>query len=256
MGREVCRAVLARPDLELVAAVDPLHAGDDLTALIGAGAGGPTVSGGPEVLVDSGAEVVVDFTHLEAARATLAFCARSGLHVVVGTTGFTEEDMADLRRGFAGPPNCIVAANFAIGAVLMMRFAELAAPWFEGAEIVELHHAGKRDAPSGTSLRTAERIASARTASGSGAFPEDATATRVVEGARGGEGAGGVRIHSVRLPGLVAHQEVIFGSLGQGLTVRHDSYDRVSFMDGVILAVRSVAERAGVTVGLEPLLGL
>jgi 4-hydroxy-tetrahydrodipicolinate reductase len=149
-----------------------------------------------------------------------------------------------------------VAANFAIGAVLMMRFAELAAPWFEGAEIIELHHPGKLDAPSGTARQTAERMAAARSASGSTPFLPDHTRTLVVDGARGGAGPGGVRIHSVRLPGLVAHQEVIFGGVGQSLTIRQDSYDRVSFMDGVVLAVRSVADRPGVTVGIEPLLGL
>jgi 4-hydroxy-tetrahydrodipicolinate reductase len=197
---------------------------------------------------------------VEAARTTLAFCADAGIHAVVGTTGFTDQDVADLAERFVGPgagsPNCVVAANFAIGAVLMMKFAEMAAPWFDGAEIVESHHDGKLDAPSGTALRTAERMAAGRASAGSGEFPADRTATSVLDGSRGGAGPAGVRIHSVRLPGLVAHQEVILGAVGQSLTIRHDSYDRASFMDGVVLAIRSVADRPGLTLGLEPLLGL
>jgi len=260
MGQEVCRAVLAQPDLDLVAAVDPGHGGSDLGALLGTGGGALTVSDTLESLTASGTEVIVDFTHLDAARDTLSFCAAAGIHAVVGTTGFTPDDLADLGNRFAGPaagaPNCVVAANFAIGAVLMMRFAELAAPYFAGAEIVELHHDGKRDAPSGTAMRTAERMAAAREASGSGDFRPDGTATLVQEGARGGQGPAEIRIHSVRLAGLVAHQEVILGGIGQSLTIRHDSYDRTSFMDGVVLAVRSVPGRPGLTMGLEPLLGL
>ncbi len=261
MGQEVCRTVLGHPDLDLVAAVDPLRAGDDLGAVIGADAGGLTVAGDLELLAGSGTEVAVDFTRIDAARLTLAYCAEVGIHAVVGTTGFTEDDYDDLVRRFTGPssgaPNCIVAANFAIGAVLMMRFAEMAAPYFSGAEIVELHHDGKLDAPSGTALVTAERMAAARTGSAAGeGFRPDPTVTSVLEGTRGGAGPAGIRIHSVRLAGLVAHQEVIFGGAGQSLTIRHDSYDRSSFMDGVVLAVVSVAQRPGVTLGLEPLLGL
>jgi 4-hydroxy-tetrahydrodipicolinate reductase len=260
MGREVCRSVLAQPDLELVAAVDPVLAGTALDSLIGTGGTELVLTADVTDLAAAGTQVVVDFTRIEAARATLVYCAGQGIHAVVGTTGFTEQDHADLRERFAGPgagsPNCIVAANFAIGAVLMMRFAELAAPWFDGAEIVELHHAGKLDAPSGTAMGTAERMAGARSTSGGGAFPADRTVTSAVDGARGGAGPAGVRIHSVRLPGLVAHQEVILGAVGQSLTIRHDSYDRTSFMDGVVLAVRTVADRPGVTIGIEPLLGL
>jgi 4-hydroxy-tetrahydrodipicolinate reductase len=260
MGSEVCRTVMAQPDLELSCALDPVHAGSAVGALIGMDAGALVVSDDLEDLVASGTEVVVDFTRLEASRLTLRYCADAGIHAVVGTTGFTDEDVEELARRFAGPeagsPNCVLAANFAIGAVLMMKFAELAAPWFEGAEIVELHHEKKLDAPSGTAMRTAERIAVARKAAAAGDYPADATETFVVEGARGGSGPCGVRLHSVRLPGLVAHQEVIFGAVGQSLTIRHDSYDRVSFMDGVALAVRSVADRPGLTVGIEPLLGV
>ena len=256
MGAEVCRTVAAQADLDLVAAVDPAHAGVGVEALTGAPAPDLVVSERLGALVDAGAEVVVDFTRLEASRAALAFCADAGIHAVVGTTGFTDADYADLHRRFAGPPNCVVAANFAIGAVLMMRFAELAAPWFDGAEIVELHHDGKLDAPSGTARTTAERMAAARDEAGVGGFPPDRTVTTVIESARGGRGPADIRIHSVRLPGLVAHQEVILGAVGQCLTIRHDSFDRSSFMDGVALAVRSVPGRPGVTVGLEPLLGI
>ncbi len=247
-----------------MAAVDPVHAGasvSELTGPIGRGSDGDlTVTAGLEDLVTAGTDVVVDFTYLEASRATLAFCADAGIHVVVGTTGFTEGDLAELGHRFdpasGCTANCIVASNFAIGAVLMMRFAAMAAPWFDNAEIIELHHDAKRDAPSGTSLRTAEAMATARRAASRDEFPPDATDTVVVEGARGGTGPGGIHIHSVRLPGLVAHQEVLLGAPGQGLTIRHDSFDRVSFMDGVVLAVETVASRPGLTLGLEPLLGI
>ncbi len=260
MGREVCRAVVAQPDLELVAAVDTGHAGASLAGLVGSEAGGLTVTDRLDELRTSGAQVAVDFTRIDAARETLAFCVAQGIHAVVGTSGFSEEELAELARTFAGPgrasSNCIVAANFAIGAVLMIRFAELAAPFFDGAEIIELHHDGKSDAPSGTALATAARMASARAGAGAPEFPPDRTFTSVVDGARGASGPAGVRLHSVRLPGLVAHQEVIFGAAGQTLTLRHDSTDRTSFMDGVVLAVRAVADRPGLTVGLQAVLGL
>jgi 4-hydroxy-tetrahydrodipicolinate reductase len=267
VGIEVCRALLGHPGFELVAAVDPRAAGIDLGQVLGIDGTGLGVDGGGLVVSDSlealalsGTQVVVDFTRVEAARDTLAWCATAGIHTVVGTTGFTPEDLDRLRGQFAGPeagtPNCILAPNFAIGAVLMMRFAELAAPWFDGAEIVELHHDGKLDAPSGTSLLTAERMATSRAGAGHGEFPPDRTTTVVMPGARGAGAPGGVHLHSVRLPGLVAHQEVILGARGQSLTIRHDSYDRTSFMDGVVLAVTEVANRPGLTIGIEPLLGL
>ena len=263
MGREVCRTVLQRPGLDLVAAVDPGYAGSTVAELLqtsATAAESVVVAEDLSPLAPADVEVVVDFSHLESARATLAHCASAGIHVVVGTTGFTEADLDDLAElfvpGSVSGANCVVAANFAIGAVLMMRFAAMAAPWFDSAEIVELHHEAKRDAPSGTSLRTAEGMAAARDSAGKDGFLADATSTLVVEGARGGDGPGGIRIHSVRLPGLVAHQEVVFGSTGQGLTIRHDSYDRTSFMDGVVLAVESVASRPGLTLGIEPLLGI
>jgi 4-hydroxy-tetrahydrodipicolinate reductase len=260
MGRQVCAAVAAQPDLELVAAVDPAGGGTRLASLLGADVGELVIDDRLDGLAASRAQVVVDFTRVDAARETLAYCADRGMHAVVGTTGFTDDDLAELARRFAGPsegaPNCVVAANFAIGAVLMMRFAELAAPWFQAVEIVESHHDGKVDAPSGTALHTAERMATARTASDSGPFPPDHTRTTVLDGTRGGSGPAGVRIHSVRLPGLVAHQDVVFGAVGQTLTIRHDSYDRASFMDGVVLAVRWVADHPGLTVGLDAVLGL
>jgi 4-hydroxy-tetrahydrodipicolinate reductase len=267
MGREVCRAVLARPGLELVAAVDPGFDGTALAELIGVDAGALAVAAELEAMTAAGAEVAVDFTRIEAARVNLPFCAEAGIHAVVGTTGLTESDLDDLGHRFTGvgpAPNCVVAPNFAIGAVLMMRFARLAAPWFSGAEIIELHREGKLDAPSGTALRTAEIIADAlrekappgaRDVAGAEGYPADRTVHRLVEEARGGAGPGGVRLHSVRLPGFVAHQEVVFGAAGQTLTIRHDSTDRVSFMAGVLLAVEAVPTRQGLTVGLEPLLG-
>ncbi|MDQ6616464.1 MAG: 4-hydroxy-tetrahydrodipicolinate reductase [Actinomycetota bacterium] len=247
MGAEVCRAVVGDPDLELVAAVDPGCPGRESIP------GGVPIAATAEVLEEADAEVAVDFTELAGARENLAWCASHGVHAVVGTTGFTEDDMGELGRLFplAGGVGCFIAPNFAIGAVLMMRFAELAAPWFDSAEVIELHHDGKIDAPSGTAVATARRMAEA-----SGEWGPDPTKTEVLPGARGGLGPAGIRIHSVRLRGLVAHQAVLLGTNGQSLTIRHDSYDRSSFMPGVLLAVKSVAEHPGVTVGLDRLLGL
>ncbi|HEY6622714.1 MAG TPA: 4-hydroxy-tetrahydrodipicolinate reductase [Acidimicrobiales bacterium] len=259
MGREVCRMVSSDPGLELVAAVDPELAGIDLRQVTGTDADGLQVEGHLEALTRAEAEVAVDFTHVDAARVSLAWCASAGIHAVVGTTGFSDGDMAALASQFAGPdqgaPNCVLAANFAIGAVLMMHFAEVAAPWFDGVEIIELHHDGKVDAPSGTAMRTADRMAAGLRRNDKPDYPDDGTTTVVVPGARGGTGPGGVRMHSVRLPGLVAHQEVILGGVGQSLTIRHDAYDRTSFMDGVGLAIRAVPSHSGLTIGLEPLLG-
>jgi 4-hydroxy-tetrahydrodipicolinate reductase len=249
MGQEVCRAVNEAADLQLVAAVDPAHAGEEIDGLI--------IAGSLDALVGQGAQIVVDFTVAAAARANLATYATSGLHAVVGTTGLSDADLESAAKLFAASTaNAIVAPNFAIGAVLLMRFCELAAPHMEGAEVIELHHNAKRDAPSGTARQTAAGIAAARERAGLGPLPADPTTEMVLEGARGGEGPGGVRLHSVRLPGLVAHEEVIFGALGQSLTIRHDSYDRRSFMPGVLLAVRAVSDRPGLTVGIESLLGI
>ena len=250
MGSTVCGAVAADPELELVAAVDPYHAEIDLQQL-GVAASG-NVARHADALADAGAEVAVDFTVVDAARSNLEWCADHGVHAVVGTTGFSDVDLAHFGKRFTeSSANAVIAPNFAIGAVLMMRFAELAAPYFETAEVIELHHDEKVDAPSGTAMLTASRMAAASDSWGS-----DPTEKLVVEGARGGEGPGGIRVHSVRLRGLVAHQEVILGTSGQSLTIRHDSYDRSSFMPGVLLAIRAVRERAGLTVGLDTLLGL
>ena len=251
MGSTVCTAVAGDPDLELVAAVDPLHAGIDLQQL-GISGTGLQVARTGDALADAGAEVAVDFTVLDAARENLRWCAANGVHAVVGTTGFSEADIDDLRARFeASAANVLIAPNFAIGAVLMMRFAELAAPYFETAEVIELHHDEKVDAPSGTAMLTAQRMAQA-----SDDWGKDPTEKLMIEGARGAEGPGGIRVHSVRLRGLVAHQEVVLGTAGQSLTIRHDSYDRTSFMPGVLLAIRAVRERPGLTVGLDALLGL
>ena len=252
MGSEVCRAVAADPDLELVAAVDPHHEGLDLRQVTAGAASGLQVAADASAFERAGVQVAVDFTELAAARENLRWCAGHGVHAVVGTTGFSDADFDELRGLFdASVANCFIAPNFAIGAVLMMRFAELSAPWFETAEVIELHHDNKLDAPSGTAMLTVERMAAA-----SDEWGEDPTRTEIVPGARGGAGPGGIRVHSVRLRGLVAHQEVVLGTTGQSLTIRHDSYDRTSFMPGVLLAVKAVADRPGLTVGLDELLGL
>jgi 4-hydroxy-tetrahydrodipicolinate reductase len=247
MGRTVCEAVVGDPTLELVAAVDPQHAGLDLRHVAKVDTD-LHVAAGAEALVEAGADVIVDFTVLDGARENLAFAAAHGIHAVVGTTGFTDDDLDGLRASFT-TSSCLVAPNFAIGAVLMMRFAELAAPWFDSAEVIELHHDQKVDAPSGTAIVTAERMAAA-----SSDWADDPTEREVLPGARGATGPAGIALHSVRLRGLVAHQEVLLGTTGQTLTIRHDSYDRTGFMPGVLLAVKHVAERPGLTVGLDALL--
>jgi len=249
MGQEVCRAVTEAADMELVAAVDPAHVGQD--------ACGRAIVGEVIALSDLGAEVVVDFTIAAAVRHNVPHYAQQGVHAVIGTSGLSDDDLAAMAARFEGDgANAIVVANFAIGAVLLMHFCRIAAPLMEGVEVIELHHDAKRDAPSGTAMHTAAAIAEARRAAGAGPLPPDPTTDFVLAGARGAEGPDGVRVHSVRLPGLVAHEEVIFGAPGQSLTLRHDSYDRRSFMPGVLLAVRSVPDRPGLTVGLEALLGL
>ena len=252
MGRTVCAAVTAAEDMQLVAAVDPAAAGSTVAELLGgdAEAAGITVAASPDALGRAGTEVAVDFTVLTSARENLARLAADGIHAVVGTTGFSAEDLEHVASLFERS-NCIIAPNFALSAVLMMRFAELAAPLFDSAEVIELHHDAKVDAPSGTAMMTAERMAAA-----SGEWTPDPTQTELLPGARGGEGPAGIRVHSVRLAGLVAHQEVILGAQGQSLTIRADSYDRSSFMPGTLLAIRAVPNRPGLTIGLEPLLGL
>ena len=249
MGSTVCRAVDGDPALELVAAVDPHHKGLDMRQVTGCDL--PfNVSADGGAFLDAGVDVIVDFTHLDAARENLLWAAANGIHAVTGTTGFSDTDLDAFRAAFA-TSNCVIAPNFAIGAVLMMRFAELAAPFFETAEIVELHHDAKLDAPSGTAMLTAERMADA-----SAEWAADPTRTEILEGARGGRGPADIRVHSLRLRGMVAHQEVILGTTGQTLTIRHDSYDRDSFMPGVLLAVKAVGARPGVTIGLDALLDL
>jgi len=244
MGRTVCAAVVADPDLVFAAAVDPFGAGETVEGI--------EVSGSVDAFVDASCDVVVDFTVADAARVTLPWLAEHGIHAVVGTTGFTPEDVAVFETAFAsdGGPNCVIAPNFAISAVLMMRFAEMAAPFFDTAEIIELHHDRKIDAPSGTAVKTAERMADAR----GGAFDPDPTTDVVYEGARGGEGPSGIRVHSVRMRGMVAHQEVILGAQGQTLTIRQDSYDRDSFMPGVVLACKKIATVPGLSRSLDPFL--
>jgi 4-hydroxy-tetrahydrodipicolinate reductase len=235
MGSAACAAVEAADDLELVAL---LGSSDPLTDL--------TVAK---------TEVAVDLTRPDAVMANLRFCVGHGIHAVVGTSGFDDERLATLRGWLADAPGVgvLVAPNFAVGAVLMMRFAEQAARFFESVEIVELHHPDKADAPSGTARRTAEVVAAARRDAGLGPMP-DATAS-ALDGARGAR-VEGVPVHSVRARGLVAHQEVILGTTGETLTIRHDSYDRESFMPGVLLGIREVGSRPGLTVGLDALLGV
>ncbi len=242
MGSEVCHAVAAAEGLELVAAVDPRSDGSIIE--------GQVIHRELRALADAGAQVVVDFTVADAARVTLAWLAMHGIHAVVGTTGFDESDFTRFRSAFSGS-NCIIAPNFAVSAVLMMRFAELAAPWFDTAEVIELHHDQKIDAPSGTAMATVERMAVA-----SSQWAPDPTQHEVIAGARGGLGPAGIRVHSVRMRGMVAHQEVILGALGQTLTLRQDSYDRSSYMPGVVLACRHISDHPGLTVGLEHFLGV
>lgn len=250
MGSTVCRAVAEHDDLELVAAVDPHHAGIDL-AQLGVRGTGIQVAPRASAITDAGAEVAVDFTVIEAARENIEFCAAYGVHAVVGTTGFDDAELAAYAERFSSSSaNAIIAPNFAIGAVLMMRFAELAAPFFETAEIIEMHHDAKADAPSGTAMLTASRMSAA-----SSDWVKDPTETVVLESVRGGE-VDGVHVHSLRMRGMVAHQEVLMGTTGQSLTLRHDSYDRSSFMPGVVLAVKHVTEANGLVVGLDALLGL
>ena len=233
VGTTICAAVRAADDLDLSAEVD---AGDALS-----------------LLTDGDTDVVIDFTHPDVVMDNLKFLIDNGIHAVVGTTGFTAERL-DLVRGWlaaSAGTGVLIAPNFAIGAVLSMFFAQKAAPYFESAEVIELHHPQKADAPSGTATRTAELIAQAR----KGMPPNPDATSGGLPGARGAD-VDGVPVHSVRLTGLVAHQEVLFGTMGETLTIRHDSLDRTSFVPGVLLAVRQIAGRPGLTIGLEPLLDL
>jgi 4-hydroxy-tetrahydrodipicolinate reductase len=235
MGRQVCDAVAAAEGMRVVARIDM---GDD-----------------PKLALEAGAEVAVDFTTPDSALGNIEFCVANGIHSVVGTSGFGPDKTARVEQLLAGSPEVgvLIAPNFSLGAVLMMKFAAQASAFFESVEIVELHHPNKLDAPSGTALRTAQLIAEARRAAGTGPSP-DAT-TEDADHHRGGK-VEDVTIHSVRLRGLVAHQEVLLGGVGETLTIRHDSLDRASFMPGVVLGVREVAKHPGLTVGLEHYLSL
>ncbi|MFD7918518.1 4-hydroxy-tetrahydrodipicolinate reductase [Streptomyces sp. NPDC059740] len=235
IGSEAVKAVEAAQDMELVAAL---------------GSDSPLTE-----LTEARAEVAVDLTRPDAVMDNLAHCLAHGIHAVVGTTGWTEERLATLREQLAASPatGVLIAPNFSIGAVLTMRFAQQAARYFESAEIVELHHPNKADAPSGTAHRTAQLVAAARAEAGCAPQP-DATAT-ALDGARGAD-VDGVPVHSVRLRGLLAHQEVLFGGVGETLTIRHDSLHHSSFMPGVLLGVRRIGQVPGLTVGLEHFLDL
>ncbi|BDH56997.1 4-hydroxy-tetrahydrodipicolinate reductase [Tsukamurella sp. PLM1] len=235
VGRAMVDAVEAADDLALSATVD---AGDMLTGFL-----------------DSNTQVVIDFTHPDAVMDNLEFLIDNGIHAVVGTTGFTDDRLDTVRRWLAAKPEVgvLIAPNFAIGAVLCMRFAAQAAKFFDSVEVIELHHPHKADAPSGTASRTAELIAEAREAAGRGKMP-DATSAEF-DRARGAR-VDGVRVHSVRVAGLVAHQEVLMGTQGETLTIRHDSLDRSSFVPGVLLGVRGISSRPGLTVGIEPFMDL
>lgn len=256
MGSAVCRAVAADPELALVSAVSPDHAGRPLGELLSLRDVDVVVGGEPDVLTQSQTEVAVDFTRPDVVMDDVRWCVDHGVHAVVGTTGIGPKQLDEIRERLErqeGRSNVLIAPNFAIGAVLLQRFAAEAARIYPAAEIIELHHDGKLDAPSGTSLSTADRMARAREAAGREPTAQAGNAS--LDGVRGGD-AQGVRIHSVRLPGLVAHQEVIFGGVGETLTIRHDSIQRESFMAGVILAVKQVGSLPGLTVGIESLLGL
>lgn len=233
MGSQVCQAVEAEPDTRLVGHYD---LGDDLGDL-------------------GGADVVVEFSVPRAAAANVAHCIEHGRNVVVGTTGWTQDTLAAVRSQLAGQPGVgvLIAPNFAIGAILMMSFVQQAARFYESVEIVELHHPDKVDAPSGTAARTASLIAAARHDAGLGEVPDGTTSDP--GGARGAR-VDGIPVHALRLRGLVAHQEVLFGTAGELLTIRHDSFDRVSFMPGVLAGIRGVGDHPGLTVGLESYLGL
>lgn len=241
MGSLVAAAIDASPGLELGSLYDPLH--------IGATVAGTVVGGDPEAL--AAADVVVEFTEPDVVMANLATWRALGLHAVVGTSGFDGQRIDQLTELWgSGPPNCLVVPNFSIGAIVMMRLAEMAAPHFAAAEVIELHHDRKVDAPSGTAIATAERIASVAEQR------RTVPSTELIPGARGAD-VSGVPVHAVRLPGLVAHQQVLFGGTGETLSIRHDTTDRTAFMPGVLAAIRAVGDlQDPVTVGLEAILGI
>jgi 4-hydroxy-tetrahydrodipicolinate reductase len=234
MGQQVCQAVDAAPDLDLVAMVD---VGDRLSGV-----------------ADAGTQVLVDFTQPDVVMDNVRFAIDQGIHAVIGTTGFTADRYDTIRRWLADAPplGILIAPNFGIGAVLSMQFARIAARFYDSAEVIELHHPGKADAPSGTAIATAKVIAAARAEAGLGPVPD--VTTTGLDGARGAD-VDGIHVHALRVAGMVAHQEIVLGTEGETLTLRHDSLHRSSFMPGVLLAVREIAARPGLTVGLDPLLG-
>jgi 4-hydroxy-tetrahydrodipicolinate reductase len=226
MGRVICDAVDADDDLDLAARMD---LGDDRVADI---------------------DVAIDFTHADGARENARWCADNGVHAVIGTSGMTDADAEDFRARFRNS-NCLIAPNFAIGAVLLVRLAELSAEYFDTVEILEQHHDGKIDAPSGTAIHTAERLAAVKST-----WSPDPTQKETLNHPRGAVGAGGIHIHSMRLRGIIASQEIVFGTTGQTMSIRHDTFDRSSFMPGVLIAAKRIGDHPGVTVGLDKLLGL
>lgn len=250
MGRMVCATVAADPDLALVAAIDRSNVGESIGSVIGLPDQKTPVSDELETLLQAEVEVAIDFTHPSAVMDDIRWAIGHAMHVVVGTTGISQEDLAEIGRLLedeGNESNVFVAPNFAIGAVLAERFAAQAARFFPAVEVIELHHDQKADAPSGTALHTVRAIQQARGEVYRGPDAES------VPGVRGGD-LDGVRVHSVRLPGLVAHEEILFGGPGQTLTIRHDSMDRASFMPGVMMAVKAIASRPGLTMGLDALL--
>lgn len=252
MGLMVCRALAESGDFALVAAIDRSKIGQKVGQMIGHPEIDVPVSDELDRLLEANAEVAIDFTHPDVAMDDIRWCISHAVHAVVGTTGITQEELQEVEKLLSDEgheSNVIVAANFALGAVLMQRFAAQAVRYLPAVEIIELHHEQKADAPSGTAVATVRRIQEERGEGWRGPLGES------LEGVRGGD-VEGIRVHSVRLPGLVAHQEVIFGGQGQTLTIRHDSTDRSSFMPGVLMAARAVMVRPGLTIGLEPLLDL
>ena len=241
MGAAACAAIAAADGLQLVVAVD---------ATPGVTAEGVTISKELRALADAHVDVAVDFTVAAASRINLPWLAMHSIHAVVGTTGFTQEDLDTFKKSFTNS-NCLIAANFAVGAVLMMRFAEMAAPFFDTAEIIEIHHDGKADSPSGTAISTAQRMAAANSE-----WASDPTQHEAIAGARGARGPGNIPIHAVRMRGTVANQEVILGAQSQTLTIRHDTIDRTSFMPGVVIACKKIAVHQGFTLGLDTFLNI
>ncbi len=265
MGIEVLRSVSADKDLELVAAVDPKLQGIDVRQVAGIECQGLEFLSDIESLEDAMPDVAVDFTNAKAAIKNIKFLISNSIHGVIGTSGISENEIAEVKKLMMDdnsnvspklPANIVMVSNFAIGAVLMMHFAEIAAKFFDHVEIIEEHHDQKIDAPSATAITTANRIMLARSNSEAVSFLNDKTVHHTLEGSRGAKGPGGIPIHSVRMRGLVAHQEVLFGTDGQTLSIRHDSMSRASFMPGVILAIKKINEIKGLTVGLDKLLGL